>query len=254
MIELHACRPSAGRPRTLHGAALIAALAAAALVAGCGSRSKPTEPRVATAVRLSLAANPIEVHEETAASAVTLDQFGSPIAAGPAAYASSSEAVAVVNPTDGRIFAFAQGTTRIRVTIDGRSDEVALTVNKPPIRINEVKPDGAGSTGWVELLNTSPVAVDLSGYTLTASDVFQEFSLPAGTTIPANGYLVVEESSFPSGLGAVDAVHLFSRFGVQVEQFGWPGDAATSYARCPDGTGTFTVSAAPTPGAANACP
>jgi hypothetical protein len=42
-------------------------------------------------------------------------------------------------------------------------------------------------------------------------------TLPVGTTIPPHGVLVVEETRFPQGLSATDEVHLFSKFGVEVD-------------------------------------
>jgi hypothetical protein len=42
-------------------------------------------------------------------------------------------------------------------------------------------------------------------------------TLPVGTTIPPHGVLVVDEAKFPDGLSAVDEVHLFSKFGVEVD-------------------------------------
>lgn len=69
-----------------------------------------------------------------------------------------------------------------------------------PVRINEflaqndtVLPDPFGEyDDWLELVNTSPVAIDLSGMHLT--DSLQnptKFTFPAGTTIAANGTLLV---------------------------------------------------------------
>jgi len=78
------------------------------------------------------------------------------------------------------------------------------------------------------------IAVDLTGWTIT----------PAGSMIPAGGFFVIEEASFPAGLQASDAVHVFSHFGVQVDAFSWTADPVTSYGRCPDGSGDFVITTA----------
>ncbi len=53
--------------------------------------------------------------------------------------------------------------------------------------------DSAGDYGdWIELYNTSEAAVDLSGWALTdAEDDLSRWLFPAGTTLPAGGYLLV---------------------------------------------------------------
>src|SRR5437868_13441242 len=67
------------------------------------------------------------------------------------------------------------------------------------VKLNEIQasnlsyvgPDGS-ITDWVELINTSGVNVDLSGASLTDDDVLiTKWSFPSGSTIPANGYLLV---------------------------------------------------------------
>lgn len=224
------------------------------LLAGCEYRSPVETPRVLTTVRLSLAENQIEVHQETAASAVVLDQNGAPIvAAGQVIFTSTVEEVAVVNPTTGRIFALSPGSTKITASIDGITDRLGITVFMAPIRVNEVDPNGDAPGGWVELFNPTADAVDMADWTLTAADVFQSFTLPPGTTIPAGGFLVVDEATFPLGLRAADTVHLFSRFGVQVDAFAWTSNPASSFGRCPDGTGAFVNTLSATPALANAC-
>ena len=64
--------------------------------------------------------------------------------------------------------------------------------------INEVCPDPGNYDGqgaeWTELFNTTATAVDLSCWILTDGE--EIVVLPAGTYIPANGYLVVYNSNF----------------------------------------------------------
>jgi hypothetical protein len=122
------------------------------------------------------------------------------------------------------------------------------------IRINEIESNGDAPGGWVELYNPALVPTDVSGYLLTASDVFHGVLLPAGTSVPAQGYLVIDEANIPPGLSAADAVHLFSRFGVQVDMFAWETTPATSLGRCANGQGPLIATMAATRAAANACP
>ena len=201
-----------------------------------------------------LMASSIEVGQFSTATAVALDQYAEPIPATSATFASNNPEVAGISPTTGKIFAIAPGTAEIFATIDGRSGQRTITVlAAPAIRINEVQSNGDAPGGWVELLNTSNVEVDMSGWTLTDSDVFHTVLLPTGTRLAAHGYRIINESIFPVGLGALDGVHLFSRYGVEVDSYSWTSTPTTSFGRCPDGSGDFVVTSAITRGAPNIC-
>jgi hypothetical protein len=223
--------------------------------ASCSDAEKLSSPVPAlTTVDVTLESSSIEVGQTISASAVALDQYAAPISATSVIYYSNNPRVAIVSPTTGKIFAVAPGTAQIIATIDGRSGQRTIIVsNAPGIKINEVKSNGDAPGGWVELLNTTAFTVDMSGWTLTDSNVLHSVPLPAGMTIPSHGYLLVDETNFPVGLAAVDAVHLFSRFGVQVDAFAWTSTPATTLGRCPDGTGDFVVTGAATRGATNTC-
>ena len=218
-----------------------------------GATANGCLPPALTTVTLSLAANPIEWEQQTVATAAAFDQCGEPIATGPASYASSDPVIAAVNPTTGGIFAVSPGATTITATIEGKTAAQILTVFKAPIRINEIQSNGNDPGGWVELFNPTAAPVDMSGWVLAGEDLFQELEVPAGTTMAPGGFLVIDEASFPQGLGAAGIVHLFSGYGVQVDEYAWNATPATTYGRCPDGTGDFTTTRAPTKGAANAC-
>jgi VCBS repeat-containing protein len=57
-------------------------------------------------------------------------------------------------------------------------------------------------TDAIELHNTTGADVDVGGWFLSDSEAnFQKFQIPAGTTIPAGGYVVFDESHFNPGLG-----------------------------------------------------
>src|SRR5204862_474332 len=82
------------------------------------------------------------------------------------------------------------------------------------------------------------------------------YVFPAGSIIAAGAYLVVDTgaSGFNFGLGSADSVRIFDAAGSLVESYSWTAHAATTYGRCPDGTGDFTTTTAPSKGAANKCP
>lgn len=241
----------------VHDALMLAmlALATGCDSAGYGSKAVAPPQPVLTTVRLSLGAGTLEVGETTTASAVAFDQFGARLAATAVpAFASATPEIAAVNAASGAIVAVAAGTTQISAAIEGKSDRRTLTVVRPPIRINEVNPSGDLPNGWVELYNPTDADVDLEGWTLASGDLVHRFTLPPLAVIPAHGFLAVNEPTLPAGLTSSDGVYLFNRFGGQVDSFGWSDSPSTTFGRCPDGSGAFVVTTAPTRKSVNACP
>jgi hypothetical protein len=140
----------------------------------------------------------------------------------------------------------------------------------PPVVINEFMADNdsiaapAGvKSDWIELYNTTSSAVSLSGmYLSDARNNPAKWRFPEGTTIPANGYLVVwaYDTTFP---GSLHASWALSRSGEHIRlsnadlsvadslTFGEQAENRTM-ARVPDGSGAFRSSCLPTLGAANA--
>jgi lamin tail-like protein len=236
--------------------ATLAAAASMLAAASCGGvySDAPAAPnRVFTSVVLSLADTAAELGQFTLATASARDQFGAPFDAGQVLFASSAPEIAGVNPVDGRILAISAGTTTITASVGGKSASRALIVSNPPLFINEVTPLGDAVNGWAELFNPTDKPVDLGGWTITNADVFQTVRFPDGVVIPARGFLVIDERTFPEGLGARGFVHLFSKFGVQSDAFAWGHDPGTSYGRCPDGESGLGETAVATKGGPNAC-
>lgn len=123
------------------------------------------------------------------------------------------------------------------------------------VRINEVESNGGTPGDWVELFNAGATTVDLSGYVFRDNNNAAGYVLPSGTTIAANGYLVLEEAQFGFGLGGGDAARLFAPDGTTlIDSYVWTAHASTTYGRCVNGSGAFTTTTAPTKGAANARP
>jgi hypothetical protein len=141
----------------------------------------------------------------------------------------------------------------ITASVGGKSGQQTLTVTKSPIVINEIKPNGDATTGWVELFNPTAEEVDIGGFSISNSDVLHPFVIPELAKIAPGGFRIIDETFIPGGLSGNDAVHLFSKFGVQIDSFSWTVDPAISLGRCPNGTGNFLLNAAVTRGGVNNC-
>ena len=144
---------------------------------------------------------------------------------------------------------------------DGVGDFVDIAVSTKglrnacgnPVRINEVESDGGSPDDWVELVNPTDSALDVSGIVVKDDDDTHGYAIPAGTSIAAGEYLVIERAQLGFGLGAGDAVRVFDG-DLLVDETTWGADhAATTWGRCPDTTGPFAATAQSTKGAANVC-
>ncbi len=124
--------------------------------------------------------------------------------------------------------------------------------------INEVWPLGLNGDDFVELYNYSISAVDVSGCSLSDDRNSAKYVIPAATTIPAGGILVLSQSTLGFGLKAGGDTVFFRapaapdslgrvldcvRFGPQL-----PG---TSWSRVPDGAPVFTAADEETDGGPN---
>jgi hypothetical protein len=123
-----------------------------------------------------------------------------------------------------------------------------------PIKINEIESSGGTPGDWIELINPSAAAVDISGLIVRDNDNTHAYTIPVGTTVAPNGFYVIEEDALGFGLGSADSARLFDPAGALLDSFAWTAHAATTYGRCPNGTGSFVATAAPTKGGINTCP
>jgi hypothetical protein len=122
------------------------------------------------------------------------------------------------------------------------------------VRINEIESNGGTPGDWVELINPTTAPIDVSGWIVKDSDDTHVSVLPAGSSIAAGDFFIVEEAQLGYGLGASDAVRLFAPDGVTiVDEHAWDGHAPTSYGRCPDATGEFVLMTSVTKAAVNDC-
>jgi hypothetical protein len=127
--------------------------------------------------------------------------------------------------------------------------------------INEVESNGGTPGDWVELLNTGSSPADIGGYVVRDNDDTHSFVIPAGTAIAAGGFYVADVDTVATvggsatfGLGSADSARLFAPDGTTLlDSYSWTAHAATTYGRCPDGTGAFATTASSTRGAANTC-
>lgn len=125
--------------------------------------------------------------------------------------------------------------------------------------LNEIESSGGTPGDWIELYNTSDQAIAVGGAQLSDSDNTHVYTIPANTTIAANGYYVVDIDSVSGGfgLGSDDAVR-FYRAGKTVgtdyslDQYAWTAHAADSFGRTSAGLGDWVnQSCGTSKGAAN---
>ncbi|MFK7983239.1 MAG: lamin tail domain-containing protein [Saprospiraceae bacterium] len=105
---------------------------------------------------------------------------------------------------------------------------------------------------WIELYNNSNAAINLAGYALSDDDEnLAQWAFPAGTTIPANGYLVIwaDNDEEQAGLhanfklsGGGETIYLTSATGAFVDTIEYKDQTTDiSFGRIPNGTGDFQV-------------
>ncbi len=171
----------------------------------------------------------------------------------------------VTNVSQGR-FPDGGGTIVSFPQTDSKGDSNWL--RQPAISINEALTNSvAPLQDYIELRNRTGTAVDASGWWLSDDrGVHQKYSLPAGSVVPANGYLTFYESAFNTGINAFslsstgDEIILSATsggaetgyrdqvsFGAAADNFSF-GSVATS------GEPEFWAQTVRTPNAANAAP
>lgn len=122
-----------------------------------------------------------------------------------------------------------QGTNIYAYFVEG-SAVTSIVINE----INYNSPSWANAGDWVELLNPTANAIDLSAWMMKDDEDDHAFVIPEGTVIPAHGYLVLCQDSdkfaaihpdvapyageFDFGLGSSgDAVRLYDTAGMLVD-------------------------------------
>ena len=121
------------------------------------------------------------------------------------------------------------------------------------IKVNEVESNGGTPGDWIEVTNIGANPVDIGGFGVLDNDSGHALvKAPAGTMLgPGAFYVFDTEVSF--GLGGADSANLYAADGTTLlNTYSWTSHAASTYGRCPDGTGGFTDTTS-TRGAANSC-
>lgn len=130
-------------------------------------------------------------------------------------------------------------------TMGSANDCPANMLGSGTIFINEVYPSDSNDnstavTEFIELYNNSNTPVDISNWIIVCDD---DYYIPSGTTIPAYGYFVLYDTSFPQYfyLDAYrDNIYLYNNSGNRIDQVGWHNiPADTSFSVIPNGTRTF---------------
>jgi hypothetical protein len=203
--------------------------------------------------------------ETTVGRAVSLTGAASDsdAAPGPLTYvwASSGGALAQVGTPNASFTCTAPGAFTVTLTAgDGdctASAAAVVTCSAAPalVKINEIESNGGDPGDWVELYNPGTAEVDVSGWGFRDNDdTHALYLIPAGTSIAPGAYLVLEEAAFGFGLGAADSARLYDATAMSiVDSYSWTTHAATTYGRCPNGTGGLTTTASVTKGLPNDC-
>ncbi len=155
-----------------------------------------------------------------------------------------------------------------------------LSAPLPSIVINEwmasntsflIDPTDGTFDDWFELYNAGPTAVDLTGYSLAdrVDDRTAQWRIPAGHSVPANGFLLVWADEDPGQNGPTEPdlhagfklsqpgedIALFAPDGRLVDAVRFTGQTNNiSQGRWPDGAAAIHFMPAPTPRAANRIP
>lgn len=138
-----------------------------------------------------------------------------------------------------------------------QEDQLDPLPTEEGIFINEIQSAGSGDD-WIELYNALDVSKNLSDFAIY-DDATKKYKLPAGTSIPAKGYLVLNCNDLGSGLNTNfrlssggEIVYLDNAFGQLIDKVQFPAmEDGQSYGRYPDGTSVFQISGTTTKGASN---
>jgi len=113
------------------------------------------------------------------------------------------------------------------------------------VYINEIYSAG---DDWIELYNALESDKNISGFAIY-DDATRKYLLPAGTSIPSNGFLIINCNDAGNGLNANfklsssgETVYLENVAGTLIDKVEFPSmNNGQSYARFPDGSFTMTI-------------
>jgi hypothetical protein len=105
----------------------------------------------------------------------------------------------IINPADSnRLHWSRKDAWRASAFIKGSPgwDDSGIVPNPGSVVINEVMTNSPSSADWIELYNTTNSPINIGGWYLSDSDTsLMKYRFATGTTIPANGYISVNETA-----------------------------------------------------------
>ena len=127
-----------------------------------------------------------------------------------------------------------------------------LNIVTNPVVINEVESKNSnGGVDWIELANPTDADIDVSGIVIKDNDDTHVYTIPEGTMISANGFLVIDDTALGYGLGGEDAVRLYEGEMV-IGNVSWTEHANPTLGLYPDVKGKeYKNTKEATPGAIN---
>ena len=142
----------------------------------------------------------------------------------------------------------------IEISIDQAFEVIPnFTFLSAEVVINEINYNSSedfNPDDWIELYNPKPTAIDISNWLIKDNDDNHIFTIPTGTEIEGNDYLVIvkDESDFISvfsdipyigelgfGLGRYDSVRLYDSNNNIIDEVNYSSDSP--WPTCADGTG-----------------
>lgn len=150
--------------------------------------------------------------------------------------------------------------------LHGTPGDTDTGVRPNSVVINEIMTNPSAGGDWIELRNTTGSAINIGNWWLSDTPAnLKKYRIAAGTSIPANGYLVFTEAQFGAAFSfsaSGEGVFLSSGDsagnigGYRVDETFGAADVGVTFGRTPLSTGgaDFTALVSATQGAGNAAP
>ncbi|MDO8452262.1 MAG: lamin tail domain-containing protein [bacterium] len=137
-----------------------------------------------------------------------------------------------------------------------------LTLTHPAfaaVYVNEFLPNPSGpsseDTEWIEIYNSDSSSIDLTGWQIDdESGGSTPYTIPSGTMLTNNGFLVFEKSTTNIALNNTgDSVRILNSSGSEIDVYSYPSSTTEdiSYGRITDGGSTWSTFSATTKGSSN---
>jgi hypothetical protein len=173
----------------------------------------------------------------------------------PVAASGTGHSLVLVNPSYGEGDPRAWAASAFRGGSPGNLDPIAADPADGVVINEALTHTDLPLVDFIELHNRTRAEINLSGCVLTDNFTTNRYRFPAGTTIPARGFLALDETQLGFRLSAAgETVFLVSSNGLRVLDAVRTGgqENGVSSGRSSDGSGEWRRLASRTPGAANA--